>query len=244
MGLRSTAVGESIRGPCPQSGRKVVSVRETVIVALLVLVGMAACQSKSQSKPKFSSETYINSEQAKIKLHAKELVKSGHMTSDFIERSDLSSILGRYAWYGDDKGYFGAYSFYEPAFEQAKRGWFLHGEVLQGSNELWPQDDWSGERQAYEIKFDKSAIGYKLPPMNMSWFKDGKYTSDSFTATIIGFSEDGHIAILDKRAPHHAEQWGMSIVPADWQDMCACTNVSGQLQFVDGHPVAEPIPHQ
>jgi hypothetical protein len=97
--------------------------------------------------------------------------------------------------------------------EQAKRAWFLHGKVLEGSNELWPQDDWDTANQKHEIKFDDVIIGYKLPPMYMSWYENGKYMGAQFTATIVGLKDDGHTAILDKRAPHQAEQWQMQIVP-------------------------------
>jgi hypothetical protein len=168
------------------------------------------------------------------------LVKSGHMSSEFAKRMDATTILGRYDWHGNGGGYFGAYSFYEPALEQAKHAWFFHGEVLEGSNELWPQDDWDTASQANEIKFDQSAIGLKVPSMYMSWYEDGKHKGGYFAATIVGIKDDGHTAILDKRAPHHAEQWGMAVVPADWQDMCACTN-NFSPQFVDGQPIVTPL---
>jgi hypothetical protein len=177
-----------------------------------------------------TEDDFISAEEAKIEAHAKMLVALGHMSNDYVNRVETATILGRYAWHGNGSGYFGAYSFYEPAFEQAKKGWFLHGEVLEGSNELWTGDD--------GIKFDSAAIGLTIQGMNMSWFANGKYTSAWFTAKIVGIKDDDKTAILDKRAPHHAEQWGMQIVPKDWRDMCECTN-NFHPPFVDGHPVVE-----
>ena len=185
-----------------------------------------------------TEDDFIAAEREKINQHAKMLVKMGHMSSSAANQADASTILGRYAWHGNGEGYFGAYSFYQPAFEQAKRGWFLNGEVLEGSNELWPQDDWDNATQSHEIKFDQSAIGLKVSGMWMSWYENGEYKGEYFTAKIVGIKNDGSTAILDKRAPHYARQSGMQIVPADWQDLCACTT-NFSPRFVDGHPVME-----
>jgi hypothetical protein len=213
---------------------------------LFVVLAVAGCSHTRSYQPSNSdglvgknwtkADRFIDRELKIIEAHKQELVKLGRMSNDF---GMAEIILGRYDWHGDGPGYFGAYSFYQPAFEQAKRGWFLHGEVLEGSNELWPHDDWDTKGQSHIIHFDESIIGYTLPEMYMSWFKDGKYTGAWFTAKIIGIAEDGHIAILDRRAPHHAEQWQMQIVPNDWQDMCACTDNFGP-KFENGNLVVEP----
>lgn len=168
----------------------------------------------------------MSAEEAKIEAHKAELVKLGHMDEDF---RMAETVIGHYEWHGNGGGYFGAYSFYEPAFEQAKRGWFLHGEVLEGSNELWTP--------GRSIHFDQSAIGLKVQRLSMSWFEKGSFRNQWFNAKIVGIKEDGQTAILDKHAPHHAEQWGLQIVPDDWKDMCGCNNF--HPPFVDGRPVVE-----
>lgn len=197
----------------------------------ILLVTLTSCAQTPHSKK------FIDKELANIKAHAKLLVASGHMTNDYVNRMDTPGILGRYAWHGDGSGYFGAYSFYEPAFEQAKHGWFLHGTVLEGSDEFWPEDDWDDDKQQGGIVFDQSIIGYTLPQMYMAWVQDGKHQGGEFTAKIIGIKDNGHTLLLDKRAPHHAEQWGMAIVPADWKDMCECH--SPGPTFVNNRPVVE-----
>lgn len=191
------------------------------------------------AKPKLSdSERFINAEEAKINAHAKLLVAAGHMTTEFTKQASTYTLLGQYNWHGGATGgYFGAYSYYEPAFQQARRGWFMHGEVLEGNNEFWPEDDWDSDKQASEIKFDASIIGYQLPRMSMAWAKDGKVIYGDFTAKIVGVKENGHTLILDKYAPHQAEQWGMEIVPPGWQDLCNCTN-NFHPAFINGGPVA------
>lgn len=146
--------------------------------------------------------------------HQAELVNAGRMSPKY----GMAYIyLGTYGWFGDDRGgYFGAYQFSETAYEQAKRAWFGNFRVLKGSRELLTGDD--------NIRFDDSAIGLSTPSMNMTWFSGDKMESEWFVAKIVGVKDNGKTLVLDQRAPHHAEQWNTLIVPADWRDLCNCTN--------------------
>src|ERR1700734_1897333 len=116
-------------------------------LSLMTVTFMTACAMCACQTPEKRSGAFIDKEQAIIKEHATILVRMGHMSSQSIDSMDTSVILGTYSWHGDEHGSFGAYSFYAPAFEQAKRAWFLHGQVLEGSNELWPRDDWDTANQ-------------------------------------------------------------------------------------------------
>jgi hypothetical protein len=172
------------------------------------------------------NEDSFRAEQDKLfRTHVAELSKLGHMAPDF---GMAYMVLGTYGWYTGTKEYFGAYAFSQAAYEQAKHAWFGHFEVLEGGNELWAEDDGDSDTCANggscPIVFDKSAIGMTIPPMSMVWFKGDKLESGWFEgAKVIGIKDDGRTLILDKRAPHQAEQWNMAIVPAGWVDMCACT---------------------
>lgn len=196
--------------------------RLTLAVAqsLLLLVAIAvSAQSNESQKP------YLKVIDAKCH----ELMKLGRVAPSF----DCAELIGKYGWRSDkNDGSFGTYEFYQPAFDQAKRGWWgIHGTVLEGSDELWIKDNFVGAwgfsdgtsgHDPYPILFDFSVIGRTVGPMNMSYFKDGKYVSETFTATVVAIIDGGANLKLDKRAPHHAEQWRMSIRPLDYVEMCNC----------------------
>lgn len=208
------------------------------LLTVLLLGGMVLTSlgCNSQVKAVSAEDVHYKAQDKLFNAHKKILIKMGRMEKDF---GDGYELLGVFGWHGDGNGYFGAYSFSQAAFEQAKRGWFLHGQVVEGSNELWPQDDWDDASQAHQIKFDKTIIGYTLPGMNMSWVENDKFMNGWFTAKVVDVKDNGHTLVLDKRAPHHAEQWHMEIVPGDWQNMCNCINNFGP-PFVDGQPQVQP----
>lgn len=173
-----------------------------------------------------------------IKVKCGELIKLGRVPGDF---GECPQIIGQYHWHSHENGsgYFGTYEFYQPAFEQAKRGWWFHGMVIEGSDELWNKDkDYNANEKG--VRFDDSVIGRSIGKMNMSYMsKEGEYTNGWFTAKVVAVINNGKDLKLDRRAPHHAEQFGMALLPDDYTDMCACTN-NFSPQFVDGHPVVEP----
>lgn len=185
-----------------------------LVVLALCLVGC------SHAAP---GDKFIDAQMKIINEHAAMLGKLGHMSKSY---GLAFMVLGTYGWHGDDNGYFGAYSFSEAAYQQAKKAWFGHFKVLEGSNELWSEDDEEDDSCLHgdgcPIRFDNSAIGMAVSDMAMAWFEDGKLKYGGFSAKIIAIKDNGKIAILDKRAPHQAEQWGMQITPADWVDMCQC----------------------
>lgn len=178
-----------------------------------------------------TSNKYIKQQQKIIDQHKDELVVLGRMSKDYSSMY-VDLALARYGWHGDGDGYFGAYSFYQPAFEQAKRGWFLsQGHVIEGNDELWSDEN---------LKFDDTVKG-RTVTLYMSWREKGEFKNSYFKATIIGFPPKEHCSnclLLDKSAPHYAEMAQIQILPDDWVDMCACTNNSGP-EFQNGQPVVE-----
>ena len=206
-------------------GKKMIP-RTVLICLAIALIGCGVIvQQKS------GSGMFIDRELKIIDQHKALLVKSGRMAQGF---GMAELVLGQYAWHGDGSGYFGAYSFYQPAFEQAKRGWFLaHGYVIEGNNELWVDDD--------NIKFDDTVKGRSVN-LAMFWYENVKHKDARFQAKIIGLPPEkdcAHCLLLDKRAPHYAEQYQVQILPEDWVNMCSCINNFGP-KFADGHPVVEP----
>lgn len=213
---------------------------------LAVLLTLLCCTIAFSQVKRKTSEAPETPYLRVIDAKCKELAKIGRVGKGF----DCAELIGQYEWHGDQNRYFGTYSFYKPAFEQAKRGWWgLHGKVIEGSDELWVEDNsissWCGATSSncgrdYPIKFDQTVIGRTISTMFMDWADpSGKFQGGEFQAKVIAIIDGGANLKLDKRAPHHAEQWNMSIAPDDYQDMCQCTNNFGPY-FVNGQPVVQP----
>lgn len=185
------------------------------------------------------SATVINRELKIIQEHADALAKLGRIPTNY---GSPERFLAQYGWHYTSKGAFGAYSFYQPAFEQAKRMWIFDGYMLPGSDLLWVMNS--------NIRFDKSAIGRTVAFL----YESGCYRDDGNTpcepdaggkgqelrnATVLdvfghtfewrSLTDGSHGAEfwegplkLDKKAPAFMRQYGITLMPVDWIDMCAC----------------------
>lgn len=239
----------------------------TFMFSALVLT--CACQTtlKTAKAEKKTANDIYHDRQAKLfESHVKELVKLGRVPEDF--GGDAYTVLGQYGWHtradissvggqaplwllqsSGNEGAFGAYTFYEPAFDQAKRTWVINGFMLPNSDLLWPMNG--------NAKFDKSVVGYSVEYLTQS----GCYKDDGNTPCEDGMKNewhelrDAHVVDvfghsyefeswgsdgshhrgpeywsgplrLDKKAPAFMRQWRILIKPKDWVDMCACTTTT------------------
>lgn len=192
-------------------------------VVMLAILSLCACGRSVPGATQAAAyvedpgeKKYHAQQDAIMEQHRQLLMKSGHMSKDF---GDLGVYIGTYDWHSGDHVSFGAYSFSQAAYDQATHAWFGHFKVIEGSNELWAEDDVGDDKP---IKFDSSAIGMDIPDMSMTWFADGKFQYGWFSAKIVAVKDDGRTLILDKSAPHEAEQFNAVIKSSAWQDMCAC----------------------
>ena len=198
------------------------------ILVTMFSIAFLVCGQKKASR----SEYFINEQSKLIEAHTKILSEEGRLTP----AANSYAILSQYGWHsscGDEVGArptwvfrcaggsFGAYSFYQPAYEQAKRSWWINGVMETGSDLL---------RATSYAKFDKSIIGYDVSAISLEW--DGRSEFEFIRgAKVIEVLQypDGSIKSvvrLNKKAPRFAEQWGISITPPDYIDMCACTSAS------------------
>jgi hypothetical protein len=237
------------------------------ILAMLLLANLGACQTTHKAiqaitpKKKTASEIYHERQQKLFDDHTKELVKLGRVSEDF----DAYTLLGQYGWHtradiasvgseaplwvlqsSGDEGAFGAYTFYPPAFEQAKRTWVVDAFMLPDSDLLWIRNR--------NIKFDKSVIGRTIDflsedscwkddgntPCEEGWSWKDQQLRDAKVIDVFGhtyeyqsWGSDGSHERgpeywagplrLDKKAPAFMQQYRIIIKPSDWVDMCACT---------------------
>jgi hypothetical protein len=233
-----------------------------LMLLLLLTASFSACQTRSKTPVKQSAEdVYIDRQLKIIESHKAELVKMGRMSADY---GSAEILLGRYGWHtsselssvgataplwllkrGGDGGSFGAYSFYQPAFEQAKRTWVIDAFMLPGSDLLWVRNR--------NIKFDKSVIGLTVEfisedscwkddgatPCEEGWNWKQREIHDAKIIDVFGHTHEweswgtggehtkgpeyweGPLR-LDKKAPAFMQQYGIIIKPPDWVDMCAC----------------------
>lgn len=204
----------------------------TLLLALLVALGISC------ATPRDAEKEFYRIERAKMQKYTAILVKEGRYPELPCKDhpAEAYEYVGQFNWHGTGRGgFFGAYSFYMPAFEQARRSWILHAHVNEGSNELRADD--------YNIVFTKEIVGYNVGSMGMTWTLNGKDQYERFEGAKVVKLLDPHSVLLDKTAPHHAEQYGMGILPQDWTDLCTCANNSGPIilgpDYVDGHPVTK-----
>lgn len=184
-----------------------------------------------------ASDRYIQEQEGVFSSHQAELVKQGRMPSDF---GDAYRVLGQYGWhtgrdtsvrevgtrpslgflqFSDGGGTFGAYTFYEPAWEQAQRSWWIHGVMETGSNVLHAVN--------MSAKFTDQVVGYYV---DFLW--DGCRTCDGRTSPRhikvldIPKYSDGSLhsreLVIDYRAKRFVEMYNVGVLPADYVDMCAC----------------------
>lgn len=200
----------------------------TLLVFLVSISLLAYAQSK---KPAKKSATVDGPEVPYLRVIAakcKELQKLGRVAQGF----DCSMIIGRYGWHGgysrgavdgafevkSGMGYFGTYEFYQPAFEQAKKGWWgFHGTVIEGNDELWIADnsisEWCGT----------SAVVGDLAPGQSSIITFGAVTSSQqcghdpypivFDSSVIGRSIDSmNMAYVDKDGKYRNDWFSAKVV--------------------------------
>lgn len=173
-----------------------------------------------------------------IREHWEQLVKSGRITDDHVMPA---ALIGTYGWYdgicdevyGDNSNRvdgktacsFGAYSFLEAAFEQAKHLYIIRGQMAEGSALL--VDVGAGA-------FDKDIVGYTVPGLTYCSLHGGKLWHcggnlfDLGPDTSFGPSKvlkfiDKFTVQLDHKAKYDAEMYGLTITPPDYVDMCNCS---------------------
>lgn len=235
--------------------------RKALLSGFIAIATLCACaQSKRPQLSEGPEAPYLKVIDAKCK----ELAKLGHVPKHFNDCASLigqyqwhgngSGYFGTYEFYP---------LAFEQA---KRGWWGFHGTVIEGGDELWVEDNTVNEwctssgsigtlqpgesasisvggsnstcgHDPYPIVFDSSVIGRTIS--HMSWVyvdNKGKYVHGDFGAKIIAIIDNGKNLKLSSRAPHHADQWNMSIRPEDYVDMCDCTN-NFHPPFVDGHPV-------
>jgi hypothetical protein len=140
----------------------------------------------------------------------KELQVSGHASHDLGALMPAVEIAS-YSWYGDSKGSRGAYVFNQQAFDQAKRCWYVHGQMARGSDILTTTDP--------TIKFDKSIVGHSAS----FYFNGAKEAEGQFHKVIVKEVLSPTSLRLDRVAIYGAESGAIAFVPSDYVNMCACT---------------------
>lgn len=214
-----------------------------ILILVLLLAGCSVGRGVFAESESASTQ-YINSEMKIIEKHADALKKRGQMPTDF---ADTYRVLGTYGWHSDRDvtvqssgiqpslnvlrnggGSFGAYSFFEPAYDQAKRTWFIHGMMKAGSDLLI-----AFNRNA---KLDDSPDGYCLAGCTEEGnkrlagekigtplgYKVGYMYKGPVDTTVIEII-DRRTVRLSKKADHDVMQYDLILAPADYVDMCGCT---------------------
>jgi hypothetical protein len=186
----------------------------TILALVLALSVQCACQSKPKVHP---TDAYIDKQLKIIEKHKDVLAKQGRMPVDF---SFPETVLAQYSWHSFKDGLFGAYTFYEPAFQQAQKSWWIHGFVKKGSDVL--------------IAVNKNAQ-FKQYCRSVTWNMDGTETRDcdppmnsmvgyqvgSGLGTVVEVIDDSTLR-LDRKATADTLRFDLSITPPDYEDMCAC----------------------
>lgn len=186
-------------------------------VAIVLCVCLAAAG-------KTKSDIFIEAQQKVIDEHAKVLQDAGRMPADF---ASAYIVLGSYGWHGDgSSGSFGAYSFYEPAFEQATRSWWINGVMHAGSDLLIAVNrNVEFIRKCRGVWADSAGHSGQDcdPPMHSPvGYKVGVMYDGSKGAKVIEVV-NGHTLRLDKKSLGEALKFDLEILPPDYVDMCACT---------------------
>lgn len=186
-----------------------------VLTLAVVVYGVA----QTKHFPRSEEDILYAKTSALMKSHVELLRKAGRWPLEGEDgQPDAFSTFGRYDWHFNKsgEGYFGAYSFYQPAFDQAARSWFFHGQMAEGSDIL--VNVGHGE-------FDKSIVGYTVGNMTYCSLHGGELHhcfGDGFAGgKVTEFIDATHIR-LDHRARWDAEMYGLATTPPDYQDMCAC----------------------
>jgi hypothetical protein len=188
------------------------------IAALLAVIVFAAHSKKPNDEP----GDFRKRERKIIAQHASILMDEGRMPIDFGLDFD---VLGRYDWHPlGNRGGFGAYQFHQPAFEQAKRSWWIIGVMKAGSDLLVAINQnarFKGD-EVYDLSASDDGTLGKTPPMNSPvGFKVGYMYNGPTDATVVEVINIRTLR-LSKKADHDVLQYDLPILPPDYVDMCNC----------------------
>lgn len=170
-----------------------------VIASLFAFVFVSACQNSTKSSGASHSDGYHSAQEKIFKEKSAELAKAGRIPTGF----DAYRYMSQYGWHSANEstvgttpifgtgGSFGAYAFYQPAFEQARKMWIIDGFMLPGSDLLWVTSDGT--------RFDKSVIGGKILRMT----QEGCWKDDGNTPCEPDFKNPDFSSMLD---PHSSKE--------------------------------------
>jgi hypothetical protein len=210
----------------------------TLIIGL-VLLEAAACQPK-KSTP---SGDYIDQQLKVIESHAELLKDAGRMPVDFVSPY---LYIGAYDWHSTSgRGYFGAYAFYQPAFDQASRSWFVHAMMKKGSDllvainrnaefirhcryrALVSQDGGAPKEVDDCDPAMNSPVGFTVSRMYQG-------PEDAVVVEVVS----SNTLRLSKKSPGDVLQYDVAILPSDYVDMCACHAGYSTAQKLE--PIQDP----
>lgn len=195
----------------------------SLILALLLMTGIVFGQSAAQKK---ISDSYYQAQEKIFEAKAKILRSHGRLPIDFF---DAAMILGQYGGHSSGLGSsFGAYSFYQPAFDQADRSWWIQGMMRAGSDLLVAVNrnaaftggtcnGWGSGSTREDGCFSWS---YK-PPQSPVGYSVGFIYKGPENAKVIEVVDKITLR-LDKTSPSDVMQYDLSILPPDYVDLCAC----------------------
>lgn len=195
---------------------------KSVVFALATICASMACDDADLAGS--AASIFRLRESALFEAHAAILQQEGRLPADF---EGVHYILGRYGWHGHaghersdgvrlrrSGGAFGAYSFYQPAFEQAQRSWWIHGVMEAGSDILRPVN--------MNAKFADQVVGYRVGHISVVGSRESirdavvvevpKYFDGSSTNTLR----------LDTKASGFALGYNIGILPPDFVSLCEC----------------------
>lgn len=94
----------------------------TILLASITLLVACRAQTKAaKSHEPLADEVYYSTQEKIFKEKSAELAKMGRIPAGY----DAIDSMSQYGWHPMDDGSFGAYTFYQPAFEQAKQTWVV-----------------------------------------------------------------------------------------------------------------------
>ena len=181
-----------------------------VVVVLVLAVGIGMSQHKPKmtlaSQSKDRAEGFYEREGKKFAAMKQELQRLGRVpVGSEHDRFQAEFELGNYDWHSNGNGgWFGAYSYYLPAVEQAKKCWWTHGSMEGGSDILFAENP--------NAKFDPSVVGYHV---------DYIYINDKQTireAVVVEFIDARRVR-LNVKAVANGETWNIGIKPPSYRNL-------------------------
>ena len=182
----------------------------TRLLVLMLLMSAACTATAEQRQP---GAAKIEAWLKEMDTRAEEIKKAGRMPQDY---GNVWMTIGTYDWYSEGSARFGAYRFYEPAFQQAMRSWIIHGFTIKGDTLLYATNP--------NAEFDDSIVGYTV---SYGYVEDQRRFASMQTTVVesLKFSDNsGHRGILRLKdpAPETGPRYNIAIRPPDWVEMCGC----------------------